>query len=56
MKLQKTVMIIWIRTPSGWLAAYYNGNRYISNGSSTSQNKPSSASKSLGTYEVTAND
>ncbi|MCB5595122.1 hypothetical protein LIQ06_19670, partial [[Ruminococcus] gnavus] len=21
---------IWIRTPSGWLAAYYNGNRYIS--------------------------
>ena len=52
---------IWIRTPSGWLAAYYNGNRYISgeavsNGSSTSQTKPSNASKSLGTYEVTAND
>lgn len=50
---------IWIRTPSGWLAAYYNGNRYISGeavsgGSSTSQNKPSSTSKPLGTYEVTA--
>lgn len=52
---------IWIRTPSGWLAAYYNGNRYISGeavsgGSSTSQNKPSSASKPLGIYEVTASD
>ncbi len=21
---------IWMRTPSGWLAAYYNGNKYIS--------------------------